>query len=126
MKKNFFIFCTATALMVLVAACTKQPTSSFKLSKTTAAAGENITATYDGENANTYVWVAWAGTTNTGASYNINTVSKGQRCDNTWTFNFPDPGTYTVQLRAVNYKEGCDCTDCSGKSDESTQTITIQ
>ncbi len=130
MKKNFLMFCGVTALMVLLASCTKQPTASFKLSKTTAAVGESITATFDGEDANTFSWTAYdgaVGDTPTGASSsNFITVSGGDRCENNWTVSFTTAGTYTIILTARNYKDGCECSDCSGKRDEVSQTVTIQ
>jgi len=130
MKKNFLTYFAATAMIVFFAACAKKPSASFKLSKTTAAVGESITATFDGEETNAYVWSAYDGsvTTPTGASSgSVTTVSGGTRCDNAWTFSFNTPGTYTIWLNAKYYKEGCDCTDCSDKNpDETTKTITIQ
>ena len=130
MKKNFLMFCATTAVVLFVTACAKKPSASFKLSKTTAAVGESITATFDGEETNAYVWGAWDGSvsTPTGASSgSVATVSGGTRCDNSWTFSFTTPVTYTIWLNAKYYKEGCDCMDCSDKNDdEITKTITIQ
>ena len=129
MKKKILKFSFMTSIILLVASCTKQPTASFKLSKSTAVVGESITATFDGDNSNTYIWSAWDGAVSqpTGASSgNVTSVSGGDHCDNSWTMSFSAAGTYTIYLSAKNYKDGCDCTDCSGKEDEFTKTVTIQ
>lgn len=78
MKKNFLMFCAASAIVVFSAACAKKPSASFKLSKTTAAVGESITATFDGEETNAYLWSAWDGSvsTQTGSSSgNVTSIS---------------------------------------------------
>jgi putative salt-induced outer membrane protein YdiY len=130
MKKNFLMFCAASAIVVFSAACAKKPSASFKLSKTTAAVGESITATFDGEETNAYLWSAWDGSvsTQTGTSSgNVTSISGGSRCDDSWTFSFTAPGTYTIWLNAKYYKEGCDCSDCSDRNpDETTKVITVQ
>jgi hypothetical protein len=126
MKKRFTFLCLA-ATMMLAISCNKRPEASFTLSKTSAAVGESITATFNGQDANTYLWFLYDGTnTNAETSSHFTTVADGQRCDSKWTFNVDTSGTYTVYLKAVNYKDGCECSDCSGKNDEFTQTITIQ
>ena len=123
------MFCVATAVIVSLAACVKKPTSSFKLSKTSAAVGESITATFDGENAKSYSWGAYEGVVSEPQFYGapgVTTSSGGNSCDNSWSFSFTYPGTYTIILDAYNDKEDCNTAPGLGKSDRSTQTITIQ
>ena len=129
MKKKILKFSMMTSIILLAASCTKQPTASFKLSKSTAAVGEIITATFDGENAKSYNWGAYDGVVTApqfSGSGAIATITGGGSCDNAWSFNYTQPGTYTIILDVYNDKEDCITAPGQGKSDRSSQTITIQ
>jgi hypothetical protein len=120
-------FLLSVVVMFVAISCHKRPEASFTLSKSTAAVGENISATFNGQDANTYLWTIYDGTnTNAASSSNYVTVADGERCNPKWTFSVNAAGTYTVYLKAVNYNDGCECSECSGKDDIYTQTITIQ
>lgn len=114
-------------IVVLTVSCTKKPEASLTLNKSTVSVNEIVTATSTSSNSNTFRWTVYDGTnTDVASSSQFTVVSGGGYCDNTMQFKITTAGTYTVYLRACNYKDGCNATETSGYCDTATALLTVQ
>ena len=132
--KNKQLILAFLVLVFVTSSCLKKPEASITLSKTTAAINEEITATSTTTDANDYTWFFYEGVKTSvqagSGTPHVIIVSEWQYgCDvTTITFKFDSVGTYTVFLKACNWKGGCPPSDngTSGFCDEAYETVTIQ
>jgi len=132
--KNIHVILAAIVLVFVISSCTKKPEASFNLSKTTAAVNEEITATSTTTDANDYTWWFYEGAktsvqpgSSTPHAIVVSDFTSG--CDvTTVKFKFDSAGTYTVLLKACNWKKGCPPPDdgSSGFCDVAYESVTIQ
>jgi len=131
--KSIHLIIAALVLVFVISSCTKKPEVSFTVNKTTAAVNEEITATSTSTDANEYSWFFYEGivaSVQEGSSTShVTEITEWKECGNTtMTFKFDSVGTYTVLLKACNWRGGCPFKESgtSGFCDEATEIITIQ
>ena len=88
--------------------------------------GDTITVFNNSKFSNGSRWVINDGTdTSVSISSHVETISGGQPCDMQYSFTIDTVGTFTMPLRAYNWKRGCEKAE-SGKYADYTIIIQVQ
>jgi hypothetical protein len=123
MKKHVSIFLFA-GFCVLLTACRKEPKATLTLSTENPTVNEVVVVTCNSDDANAFTWSAY-NTSNPTSTSNVTLQAGGQICDKSTIYSFDSVGTYTIKVKAHNYKNKCDSPTNSGYSTEVTKTITV-
>ena len=125
MKKITFII-GALTIIAMISACNKTPEACINASKSTAAINEEITFTSCSKDADENQFIAYDGTSATGASSsNAVVVGSYDPCSSTSiTYKFNASGTYTIELTAKNRIKGS-CNNGTYKSDKKTASVIV-
>jgi hypothetical protein len=124
--KTFFYSLFFFALAISISSCNKRPDANFTVNGSSFSVGDTITVTNNSKNSNGARWVVYDGTATSGSvSSHVQRISGGQTCDMSYSFTIDTVGTFTMPLKAYNWKKSCEEGE-SGKYDEQTVTIQVQ
>lgn len=125
MKKRYFLF-SILILLTFFSGCNYKPYANFIVNGSSFAVGDTITVFNQSKFSNGTRWVIYDGTETLGnVSSHVKSISGGQSCDMQYSFTIDTVGTFTMPLRAYNWRRGCEKGQ-SGKYTDYTIIIQVQ
>lgn len=124
--KEFYNLLSLFILVIFISSCNYQPYARFTVNGSSFAVGDTITVFNQSKFSNGTRWVIYDGTETLGnVSSHVKSISGGQGCDMQYSFTIDTVGTFTMPLRAYNWKRGCEKGQ-SGKYADYTIIIQVQ
>ncbi len=125
MKKLFYLL-SIFVVVIFISSCNYQPYASFTVNGSSFSVDDTITVFNNSKFSNGTRWVVYDGIATSGSlSSHVETISGGQPCDMQYSFIIDTVGTFTMPLRAYNWKKGCKKSE-SGKYADYTIIIQVQ
>jgi hypothetical protein len=120
---NLFSF---FVVVIFISSCNYRPYARFTVNGSSFSVGDTITVFNNSKFSNGTRWVVVNGAASSGSlSSHVETISGGQPCDMQYSFTIDTIGTFTMPLRAYNWKRGCEKGE-SGKYADYTIKIQVQ
>jgi hypothetical protein len=125
LKKLFYLL-SFFVVAIFISSCNYRPYARFTVHGSSFSVGDTITVFNNSKFSNGSRWVINYGTdTSVSISSHVETISGGQPCDMQYSFTIDTVGTFTMPLRAYNWKRGCEKGE-SGKYADYTIIIQVQ
>ncbi len=111
-------------MVIFISSCNYQPYARFTVNGSSFSVDDTITVFNNSKFSNGTRWAVYDGTATSGSlSSHVETISGGQPCDMQYSFIIDTVGTFTMPLRAYNWKKSC---EKSGSGKYADYTIIIQ